>query len=392
MKGLRGTLANLAELKARFDRRMANAAKRKAASAPRYEQPAQLETVEDFGTNPGNLGMFEYVPAGLADGAPLVVALHGCTQSASGYDFGSGWSTLASAFGFAVVFPEQSRANNPNNNFNWFLPSDAVRGAGEAHSIAQMTEHMIKRHGLDRRRVLVVGLSAGGAMSAAMLAAYPDVFAGGAIIAGLPQGGAVNVLEALQAMVRAPDRSSGEWGDLVRAASPHQGPWPKVSLWHGSADTIVAPGNLEEAVKQWRDVHGCTRNQIWNFGRGGQLVGSGAIWPATTCSRPSPSLTWPMACRSARWAIAATEQPATFISTWVSRPLITSRASGGSRANCPLLPKKRASKSPTLPGPLRSAPFHWRNMPAHRLTRINVRQARCTTLASTLPRLQKPPV
>jgi poly(hydroxyalkanoate) depolymerase family esterase len=116
----------------------------------------------------------------------LVVALHGCTQTAADYDHGSGWTRLADRYGFAVLFPEQQRANNPNNCFNWFLPSDTRRSHGEAFSIRQMIERVITDHGVDRRRVFVVGLSAGGAMTSAMLATYPDLFAGGAIIAGLP--------------------------------------------------------------------------------------------------------------------------------------------------------------------------------------------------------------
>jgi feruloyl esterase len=89
-----------------------------------------------------------------------------------------------------------------------------------------------------------------------MLAAYPEVFAGGAIIAGLPYGGAGNVQEALQTMAQPRQRSGAQWGDLVRAASTYSGPWPKISLWHGSADAIVNPQNMEEALKQWIDVHG----------------------------------------------------------------------------------------------------------------------------------------
>ena len=166
-----------------------------------------------------------------------------------------------------MLFPEQKRANNPNNCFNWFLPGDTRRGAGEALSIRQMIDQMVEEHGIDRRRVFIVGLSAGGAMAAAMLAAYPEVFAGGAVIAGLPYGGAVNVQEALQTMAQPRQRSGEQWGDLVRSASSHSGPWPKISLWHGSADAIVNPQNMEEALKQWIDVHGVSASSA-GAGRG----------------------------------------------------------------------------------------------------------------------------
>ena len=92
-------------------------------------------------------------------------------------------------------------------------------------------------------------------MTSVMLATYPEVFAAGAIIAGLPFGVATNVREALSGMFQSPARPAGELGDLVRNASDHKGPWPKLSVWHGSADRTVNPANADEIVKQWLDVH-----------------------------------------------------------------------------------------------------------------------------------------
>jgi poly(hydroxyalkanoate) depolymerase family esterase len=255
MKGLKSTLANLVSLRERFERLLASAAKDRE---PREFSTRHLREVASFGSNPGNLRMLTHMRRNFPEAPALVVALHGCTQTAADYDQGSGWSELAYMHGFAMLFPEQQRANNPNNCFNWFLPSDTRRGGGEALSIRQMIDQMVVEHGIDRRRVFIVGLSAGGAMAAAMLAAYPEVFAGGAVIAGLPHGGAVNVQEALQTMAQPRQRPGAQWGDLFRSASSHSGPWPKISLWHGSADTIVNAQNMEEALKQWIDVHGTT--------------------------------------------------------------------------------------------------------------------------------------
>jgi hypothetical protein len=92
-------------------------------------------------------------------------------------------------------------------------------------------------------------------MTSVMLATYPEVFASGAVIAGLPFGVATNVREALNGMYQSPARPAGELGDLVRNASNHKGPWPKLSVWHGSADRTVNPANANEIVKQWLDVH-----------------------------------------------------------------------------------------------------------------------------------------
>jgi poly(hydroxyalkanoate) depolymerase family esterase len=215
-----------------------------------------LTEIFEFGSNPGALRMFTYVPGTAPHKPALVVVLHGCAQTAASYDLGVGWSTLADRYGLALLLPQQQVSNNPNNCFNWFLPGDTERGSGEALSIRQMIEAMIAAHGIDRKRVFVTGLSAGGAMTSVMLATYPELFAGGAVIAGLPFGTAANVNEALESMFHVRGRPAREWGDLVRAASRHRGPWPRISVWHGSADTVVRPDNADEIVKQWTDVHG----------------------------------------------------------------------------------------------------------------------------------------
>ncbi|WP_065750455.1 extracellular catalytic domain type 1 short-chain-length polyhydroxyalkanoate depolymerase [Bradyrhizobium paxllaeri] len=215
-----------------------------------------LVEISGFGTNPGALKMFAHVPEQLLPARALVVVLHGCGQTATGYDFGTGWSTLANRYGFALLMPEQQAANNANTCFNWFNPGDIARGRGEAASIRQMVARMVADHKLDPRRIYVTGLSAGGAMTSVLLATYPDVFAGGAIIAGLPFGIASNVREALGGMMQSTSRPAGKLGDLVRKASRHKGPWPKVSVWHGTADRTVNPGNANEIIKQWLDVHG----------------------------------------------------------------------------------------------------------------------------------------
>ena len=200
--------------------------------------------------------MLTYLPDNLPTRPALVVVLHGSTQSAAKYDLGAGWSTLANLHGFALLMPEQSRINNLTGSFNWFQRDDTQRGEGEAHSIVQMVEQMVRDHDIDRRRVFVTGLSAGGAMTLAMLATYPDVFAAGAVIAGLPYGVATNAQEALRGMFQGPPKSSRELGDLVREASPNRSVWPKLSIWHGSADRTVKPSNAGEIIKQWLDVHG----------------------------------------------------------------------------------------------------------------------------------------
>lgn len=224
----------------------------------------RLTLAAPVGSNPGNLRMLTYVPHGLPPGSPLVVVLHGCAQTAGGYDRGAGWSDLADRHGFALLFPEQQAANNPNLCFNWFQPEDVTRGGGEVLSIREMIAQMIATHHLSPVRVYATGLSAGGAMTAAMLATYPEVFAGGAIIAGLPYGAAEGVQEAFRAMHGVRQRSAREWGDLVRAASPHRGPRPPVQIWHGEADTTVSRSNFDELIKQWAEVQGVREQPFTN--------------------------------------------------------------------------------------------------------------------------------
>jgi len=227
-----------------------------AKAPPQPSQPQHLQELTNFGSNPGNTRMFAYVPRNLARKPALVVALHGCAQTAALYDRGSGWSVLAEELGFLVVYPEQRRANNPQGCFSWFVPGNVARDQGEALSIRQIVEHAARKFNVDERRVFVTGLSAGGAMASAMLATYPDVFSAGAIIAGLPYGCATTVEEAFAAMFGNRRRSAQPLGDHVRTASQHDGPWPRISIWHGSSDTIVRPVNTEEIVEQWVDVHG----------------------------------------------------------------------------------------------------------------------------------------
>src|SRR5215472_18907204 len=145
--------------------------------------------------------------------------------------------------------------NNANGCYNWFNPEAVTRDRGEVASIRQMIARMVEDHSIDPRRIFVTGLSAGGAMASAMLAAYPEVFSAGAIIAGLPYGCATTVEEAFAAMFGTRRSTATALGDRVRAASRHRGPWPRISVWHGSADAIVRPVNAEDLVRQWTQVH-----------------------------------------------------------------------------------------------------------------------------------------
>jgi len=317
-------------------------AMRRAGLAAIAEGDGRLAPMTGFGANPGALEARVYVPANLPAGAALVVVLHGCTQNAAVYDKGSGWSKLADRHGFALLFPEQTRANNLNLCFNWYAPADARRGDGEARSIARMIEHMVAEHKLDATRIFVTGLSAGGAMTAVMLAAYPDLFAGGAIIAGLPFASANTLPEALERMRGSGGPSRRELARRARAAAPQRGAVPTLSVWHGSRDAIVDSANAVVIVDQWRDLHGLTdaksmvdrvdghRREVWHDNDGRAVIekydieGMGHGTPIDTrgdeaCGNAGPHMLEANICSTRRIAdfwgltgtVAARKEPAT---------------------------------------------------------------------------------
>jgi len=353
MTGLNETLKRIADLRSLADQLQATLPPMMPIGSSGGDGPGLAETGE-FGSNPGQLRMMSYVPAGLAEKPALVVALHGCTQSASSYDRGSGWSTLAERHGFALLMPEQQQANNPNRCFNWFAPSHTRRDAGEALSIRQMVARMMAQHEIDTERVFVVGLSAGGAMAAALLACYPDVFAGGAIIAGLPFGAASSMTEAFESMAQGCSRPQQELGELVRSASTHDGSWPKLSIWHGSADPIVNAANAEASLAQWLEVHrlaagpdcdehdaGGHRRRAWHDSDGEEII---EVYTIANFGHGVPISTDGEAVgqKSAFHLDAGISSTAQIVRFW---GLGDDRLTIGARSTLPLHPDGRAARS-----------------------------------------------
>jgi poly(hydroxyalkanoate) depolymerase family esterase len=219
--------------------------------------PSRPVQIENFGSNPGNLRMYVYAPPRLRAGRPLVVLLHGCGQSAGNFATDAGWIALAQHYRFALLLPEQLRTNNHLGCFNWFQPGDVRRNSGETLSIRQMIRKAVKNYGSDPRQIFVAGFSAGGGMTAALLAAYPALFAAAGIFAGMPVGSAHNGVGALIKMRRA--GSDHERERLAREVTRDSKPrrkWPRVSIWQGEKDRTVDPQNAEVLAAQWSELQG----------------------------------------------------------------------------------------------------------------------------------------
>ena len=216
-----------------------------------------LEPIRRFGQNPGRLKMYLYSPPTIRSGtaAPLVVVLHGCTQTARIVARQTDWNKLAAQYGFRVLYPQQRMINNPCRCFNWYNPKDIDKDNGEDYSIRQMIDYATEHYGVDTAQIYITGLSAGGAMGVAMMADYPQLFRAGAIYAGGAYKLATNPFIAMAAMEGWVLRSPSHLGDLVRAQNPgYTGSYPRMIVYQGRADLVVNRRNGMEIVKQWTDL------------------------------------------------------------------------------------------------------------------------------------------
>ena len=187
-----------------------------------------------------------FIPSHPQARAPLVVMLHGCTQSPDDFAAGTGMNPLAEREGIYVVYPGQSRLANGQKCWNWFEPRDQGREGGETAIIAGLTRALIAEHGLDSGRVYIAGMSAGGAAAANIARAYPDLFAAVGVHSGLAAGCARDVSSALMAMqVGAPGST-----DPSGFGAPITGKRVPTIVFHGDEDGTVSVRNADQILAQ----------------------------------------------------------------------------------------------------------------------------------------------
>ena len=214
---------------------------------PSAETPSKQRGASDtrhrFACDAGELDYLLHIPPGLDTAkAPLLLMLHGCTQTPEDFARGTRMNQLADEQGYVVAWPAQSVARNQNRCWNWFRGSDQQRGQGEPAILAALTRQLVASHGLDARRVYVAGLSAGGAMAAVLASTHPDVYAAIGVHSGLPIGLANDVPSAFAAMRKGV-------GARRRAHATGAVAVPAI-VFHGDSDTTVHPDNGQGVVEQ----------------------------------------------------------------------------------------------------------------------------------------------
>ncbi|MBL4900302.1 MAG: PHB depolymerase family esterase [Colwellia sp.] len=221
---------------------------------------AEFLQLEEFGDNPGDLEASYFAPN--RKNPALVVLLHGCTQQGDELALQSGLFSLAKKHNFALLLPQQGLSNNIQGCFNWYSADDSTRDSGESLSIKNMISHLQGQ--LGSKKIYIIGLSAGGAMASGMLANYPALFAGGAVVAGLPFPCAEELVTGISCMENGPSQTVDELVTLVKKLNPHQKAWPKLSVWTGANDSIVNPLNSSMLAQQWANLSALEKKPIIN--------------------------------------------------------------------------------------------------------------------------------
>ncbi len=209
-----------------------------------------------------------FVPGKPATPTPLVVMLHGCTQTADAFADATQMDAIAEKEGFVVAYPEQSPDTISTRCFRWYEPAHQARDAGEPKELADAALAVAMGHGVDPQRIYVAGISAGAAMSVILGATYPDRFVAIGVVAGVEYKGATTIAEGLStASNGGPDPDAQ--GDLAHAAMGTRARVVPTFVVHGTSDGVLAKVNGDQVAEQWRRT-----NTL--------VLGDGAIEPVTS--------------------------------------------------------------------------------------------------------------
>jgi poly(hydroxyalkanoate) depolymerase family esterase len=196
-------------------------------------------TAAKYANSAGSRSYKLYVPAHhTAERLPLIIMMHGCTQSPDDFAAGTRMNAHAEEHGFLVAYPAQKMLANARHCWNWFNTGHQRRGEGEPSIIAGITEEIARNHPVDRERIYIAGLSAGGAAAAVMADAYPDVYAAIGVHSGLPSGAASNISSAFDAM------------RMGTAALKLRSRLVPTIVFHGDDDDVVHPANGDAVANQ----------------------------------------------------------------------------------------------------------------------------------------------
>jgi poly(hydroxyalkanoate) depolymerase family esterase len=214
--------------------------------------PAGGRFVERSYTNQvGTRGYKLYIPSGyLGQEVPLVVMLHGCTQSSNDIAAGTRMNALAEEHIFLVAYPAQAQGANMNKCWNWFKASDQQCGRGEPSLVAGITHQIIDEYNVADGRVYVAGMSAGGAMAAIMAEAYPDLYAAVGVHSGLAPGAAHDMPSAFAAMSQGGAATSRR--DIPAATDTGRSSRTVPAIvFHGDHDKTVHPRNADHLLEHY---------------------------------------------------------------------------------------------------------------------------------------------
>ena len=207
-----------------------------------------------FSNQAGSRNYKLYVPSQYrGQPLPLVVMLHGCTQSADDFAAGTRMNLHAEEHNCFVVYPEQAASANISKCWNWFRPGDQTRGQGEPALIAGITRQVMSDYSVDEERIYAAGLSAGGAAAAVLAAAYPDLYAAIGVHSGLACGAASDVQSAFAAMRQTQPAARRRSGDNLSGRGKYSRTVPAI-VFHGDQDKTVHPSNGDQVIAQLREA------------------------------------------------------------------------------------------------------------------------------------------